>query len=55
MDTRGEDYGGIQDGLNIFPSLHAKHIKYLLNLENDKFGLLNMRTISPETILEKHP
>lgn len=51
----GEDYGGIQDGLNIFPSKHSKKILSICeSLEKNKFNLIEMRTVSPETVLKEH-
>lgn len=51
----GEDYGGLQDGHNVFPSNLARNVFSICkNLEEDKFDLLNMRTVSPETILKEH-
>lgn len=51
----GEDYGGIQDGLNIFPSKHSEKILSICeSLEKNKFNLIGMRTISPETVLKEH-
>lgn len=51
----GEDYGGIQDGLNIFSSEHSKKILSICeNLEKNKFNLIDMRTVSPETVLKEH-
>jgi hypothetical protein len=51
----GEDYGGLQDGHNVFPSYLARDVLSICkNLERENFDLLNMRTISPETILEEH-